>query len=155
MRSGDIFPCIDLYPPYKPMGNIKDKDFKFFTKPTTCLKEENMCMCDMHYENEIIEGIAEDIEPLLHGYVSPIPEEQIDKIVENYSLKIQQSKHMSMSKDNIDNYAQESKAIKDLKKIAKERLELIELLHKENEKKEEQILKFQNKSISWVKKYFK
>lgn len=134
-RSGNIYPCADLYPPFEEMGNIFDSSFKFYSKSSSCLKYEKVCLCDFHYENNIIEGYAEDISPLLEGYVEPMSDEEVELIVSRYKLTQQISEQISVRKDKVDNYKNESRQIKQLQQICEERLELIDRLSDENEKR--------------------
>jgi MoaA/NifB/PqqE/SkfB family radical SAM enzyme len=66
-QGGDITPCISTGKPV--LGNIFRNELQWIPGLKPCYKEDKVCSCDVHFQQELVEGIsdAEDFNAILRG----------------------------------------------------------------------------------------
>lgn len=84
-RNGNIYPCADVTSPT--IGNIYEDTINYLEPDIQCLKENKFCMCDIHYEDGIINDFSLDHEVSRIGYIEFMTEDKILNIINEYKLK--------------------------------------------------------------------
>jgi organic radical activating enzyme len=71
LRTGDITPCVTVDGPV--IGNLFDDRLELATQPLPCPKPGIGCMCDVHFQQNIVVGAEDDdlFERQAAGYVDP------------------------------------------------------------------------------------
>jgi organic radical activating enzyme len=74
MQSGNITPCVTVEKPI--IGNIHLNELSLFNMPIKCPKAGVNCLCDIHYEEDIVIGAecSDSFENQKNGYVAPLNE---------------------------------------------------------------------------------
>lgn len=79
LETGNITPCISVHQPI--IGNIYENVLDPFNNPVNCMREDNICACDVHVQQNMIVGIDDydRFQSIKEGKSSPVGKELWEK----------------------------------------------------------------------------
>lgn len=86
LRTGDITPCISVSHPV--LGNVYEDRLASFEKPVACPTRPGTCVCDVHFQQNIVVGADDQaaFAAIKRGFVAPLPLQEQESLVQSRGL---------------------------------------------------------------------